>query len=154
MGSRGQGSREGGKEVIEEGVVGVLVVGVGEAVVVIVRGGGRDIESRRSVVGRVSGRLWQLLWLCRVEVGALLVEVSLDHGDIGWWVAADLCGGEGGQGGEVTGVNDAAPSRQRGGEQRGVEEGNAVGNGDRICWEKSIGLEEGGPGGRDGGRWG
>ena len=158
MCAHGRRRRADGKEVVEVvgvSVVGVSVVGVGvgKAVVVVAVGGGHGLECRLRVGGGVGGRVWQLHGLGRVEVGALLVEVPLNHGDRGWWVSADLGGGEGGPGGEVTRVDGSAPGRESWRKQRGVEESDAVGNGGRVGWEKSIGLEEGGPGGRDGRRW-
>ena len=44
-----------------------------------------------------------------MEVGSLLIEVSLDHGDGGGWMATDLSGGEVRPGGEVAAGEGSGP---------------------------------------------
>ena len=71
-----------------------------------------------------------------MEVRSLLVEVSLDHGDGGGWMATDLSCGEVRPSGEVPASEGCGPSGQRGREQGGVVEGNTAGDG-------GVGGEEG-----------
>lgn len=64
-----------------------------------------------------------------LEVGALLVEVAFNHGDGRWWMASNLGGGQVRPGGEMSRVKSRAPGGERRGEEGGVVESDAAGDG-------------------------
>ena len=65
-----------------------------------------------------------------LEVGSsLLVKVAFDHRDGGRRIEANLCRGESGPGSEMPGVDCGTPGGKNRGEEGGVEEGDAIGDG-------------------------
>lgn len=72
-----------------------------------------------------------------MNIGALLVEVSLDHGDGCWWMATDLAGGEVRPCGEVSAIESSSPCGEGWGEKGGVVKFDAASN-SGVGGEKGV----------------